>query len=157
MYFWWLHTVPRPKRTINQGCLDKNCENATGTDETSFAAKTRKSKRSYPFARYILAGSEVRGNLTRPHYLAWEEFIFSTKIKMSVQENSMIKIDFTLFCGNYSLVAFADKSTAKGQLISKCIFGAIVWTKKATKFFSRISALASKKMSNQKNKDTLLH
>ena len=39
----------------------------------------------------------------------------------------------------------------KGQLISKCLFGAIVWTKKNNDFFSRISALASKKRSNQKS------
>ena len=38
----------------------------------------------------------------------------------------------------------------KGQLISKCPFGVIVWTKIPTKFFSRISALASKKRSNKK-------
>ena len=36
---------------------------------------------------------------------------------MSVQENSMVKIDFTLFRGNYSLVACADKSTAKWNLV----------------------------------------
>ena len=35
--------------------------------------------------------------------------------------------------------------TTKGQLISKGLFGVIVWTKKPTKFFLRISALASKK------------
>ena len=39
----------------------------------------------------------------------------------------------------------------KGQLISKCLLGVIVWTKKPTKFFSRISAIASKKRSNQKS------
>ena len=45
---------------------------------------------------------------------------------------------------------------AKGQLISKCLFGAIVWTKKLTKF-SWISAQASKKRSNQNDKGTLLY
>ena len=44
----------------------------------------------------------------------------------------------------------------KGQLISKCLFGAMVLTKKPTKFL-RISALASKTRSNQKNKGTLLY
>ena len=83
------------------------------TDGMSFAAKARKSKKSYPYVRYILAGSEDRKNLTKPHYLAWEEFIFSTRIKLSVQENSMLKIDFTIFRGNYGLVACADKSTAE--------------------------------------------
>ena len=41
----------------------------------------------------------------------------------------------------------------KGQLISKGLFGVIVTTKKPTKFL-RISALASKKSSNQ---ETFLH
>ena len=86
-------------KIIQEVGLDKNPENAT--DERSFAAKARKSKKSYPYALYILAGSEDHKNLTKPHYLAWEEFIFSTRIKLSVQENSMLKIDFTLFCGNY--------------------------------------------------------
>ena len=45
----------------------------------------------------------------------------------------------------------------KGQLISKCLFGVIVWTKKNSEIFSRISALASKERSNQKNKGTLLY
>ena len=40
----------------------------------------------------------------------------------------------------------------KGQLISKGLFGVIVSTKKPTKFFLRISGLASKKRSDQKIK-----
>ena len=44
----------------------------------------------------------------------------------------------------------AAQSSAKGQLISKCPFGLIVWTKIPTNFFSKISALASKKRLNQK-------
>ena len=95
-------------KIIQEVGLDGNA-----TDGISFAAKARKSKKSYPYALYILAGSEDRKNLTKPHYLAWEEFIFSTRIKLSVQENSMLKIDFTLFRGNYGLVACADKSTAE--------------------------------------------
>lgn len=98
-------------KIIQEVGLDKNPENAT--DERSFAAKARKSKKSYPYALYILAGSEDHKNLTKPHYLAWEEFIFSTRIKLSVQENSMLKIDFTLFRGNYGLVACSDKNTAE--------------------------------------------
>ena len=45
----------------------------------------------------------------------------------------------------------------KGQLISKCPFGVKNFFQKTNKFFSRISALASKKRSNQKNKGTLYH
>ena len=45
----------------------------------------------------------------------------------------------------------------KGQLISKGLFDVIVWTKKNNEIFLRISALASKKRSDQKNKGTLLY
>ena len=38
----------------------------------------------------------------------------------------------------------------KGQLISKCLFGVIVFDQKNNKIILRISALASKKRSNQK-------
>ena len=46
---------------------------------------------------------------------------------------------------------FVPETQTKGQLISKGLFGVIVWTKTSTKFILRISALASKKRSNQKN------
>ena len=108
--------TPNPQefdKIISDIGLDKNLENASGAVGTSFAAKAKKAKRSYPFALYILAGSENRESLTKPHYMAWEEFIFSTRIKMSKQESSMLKIDFTIFRGNYGLIACADKNTAK--------------------------------------------
>ena len=108
--------TPNPEefdKIISDIGLDKNLDINSGAAGTSFAAKAKKAKRSYPFALYILAGSEDRESLTKPHYMAWEEFIFSTRIKMPRQENSMLKIDFTLFRGNYGLMACADKSTAK--------------------------------------------
>ena len=43
----------------------------------------------------------------------------------------------------------------KGQLMSKCPFGVFKSSKKPMTFFSRISALSSKKSSNIKNKGTL--
>ena len=108
--------TPNPEefdKIISEIGLDKNLGNACGAVGTSFAAKAKKAKRSYPFALYILAGSENRESLTKPHYMAWEQFIFSTRIKMSKQESSMLKIDFTIFRGNYGLIACADKNTAK--------------------------------------------
>ena len=108
--------TPNPEefdKIISEIGLDKNLEDASGAVGTSFAAKAKKAKRSYPFALYILAGSENRESLTKPHYMAWEQFIFSTRIKMSKQESSMLKIDFTIFRGNYGLIACADKNTAK--------------------------------------------
>ena len=45
----------------------------------------------------------------------------------------------------------------KGDLIPKCPFGITKSTKKTNQIFVRISALASKRRSNQKNKGTLYH
>ena len=50
-----------------------------------------------------------------------------------------------------------DSYQTKGQLILKYHFGAFKSSKKTNKLFSRISALASKKSSNQKNKGALHH
>ena len=50
-----------------------------------------------------------------------------------------------------------NHNNVKGQFISKCLFGTIVSTKTPTNFFLRISALASKKRSNQKSKGTSLY
>ena len=54
-------------------------------------------------------------------------------------------------------VVFQDLPSTKGQLISNCPFGAFKSTKKTNEIFVRISALASKKRSIQKNKGTLYH
>ena len=42
-------------------------------------------------------------------------------------------------------ILIQESEHVKGQLISKCLFGVILWTKKTNEIFSRISALASKK------------
>ena len=49
----------------------------------------------------------------------------------------------------------SNEYNSKGQLISKCLFGVIVWTKKPTKNLT-ISALEFKKWWNQQNKGTFL-
>ena len=56
----------------------------------------------------------------------------------------------------YGMQSFLP-AVAKGQLILKCPFGVFKSSKKLTKFFSRISGLASKEGSSQKNKGTLYH
>ena len=45
----------------------------------------------------------------------------------------------------------------KGQIISKCPFWCLQIIQKTNEFFSRISALTSKKMLSKKNKGTLYH
>ena len=67
---------------------------------------------------------------------------------------------FTILNGTPIILCFAIKGTtnrgltlmcAKGQLISKGLFDVIVSAKKTMNFFLRISVLASKKRSDQKN------
>ena len=64
------------------------------------------------------------------------------------------------YCQFYPLIMFTIYNKliqsnklipAKGQLILKCPFGVFKSPKKPNEIFSRISALASKKRSNQKN------
>ena len=51
----------------------------------------------------------------------------------------------------YPVVSLVLKFSAKGQLILKCPYGVFKSSKKNKEIFSRISALASKKRSNQKS------
>ena len=53
------------------------------------------------------------------------------------------------------LLIYLPSIFPKGQLILKCPFGVFKSSKKTNEIFSRISALASKKRSNKKNKGTL--
>ena len=59
------------------------------------------------------------------------------------------------YCDLFSKDSLLGISLLKGQLISKGLFDVIVLTKKKPTI--RISALASKKRSNQKHKGTLYH
>ena len=43
----------------------------------------------------------------------------------------------------------------KGQLISKCLFGVIVWTKKNNEILSRIYALAARAEERSEGKECL--
>ena len=52
---------------------------------------------------------------------------------------------------------FGGPIMVKGQLILKYPFGVFKSSKKSTKLFFKISALASKKRLNKKNKGTLHH
>ena len=58
--------------------------------------------------------------------------------------------------GKGGLISEGVLISVKGQLISKCLFGAILSTKKTTEFIKNF-ALASKKRSNERNKSALLY
>ena len=59
-----------------------------------------------------------------------------------------------MLCVKFEMLNFGS---SKGQLISKSPFGVIILAKKTNEIFLRISALASKKRSDHKNKGTLNH
>ena len=63
-----------------------------------------------------------------------KRILFLINVKFRQNESCRVKTLIRLIC----------HGTVKGQLISKCLFGAIVSTKKPTKFFLRISALAQR-------------
>ena len=62
-----------------------------------------------------------------------------------------------LTCWNVQSNIDMNLVCTKGQLILKCHFSVFKSSKKTNELFSRISDLASKKRSNQENKDTLFH
>ena len=67
---------------------------------------------------------------------------------------TLIKIGDIQYLNYHKVV---NSTMSKGQLILKCPFGVLKSSKKKHWIFSRISALASKQRSNQKNKGTLYH
>ena len=70
------------------------------------------------------------------------ELISFMSFTISIDDIVHSTLDFVNLCHLVS---------AKGQIISKGLFGVIVSSKKNNKIFLRISALASKKRSNQKS------
>ena len=77
-----------------------------------------------------------------------DDFIEHLRDNCSTEEDNEIKGIFN------AIETFLDANCDKGQLISKCSFGVFKSTKKSNEIFVRISALASKKRSNQKSSVT---
>ena len=75
-------------------------------------------------------------------------------LKNCQKESLIYTMGIIMFFNTMFLMTFYRYKHFKGQLISKCPFDVIVSTKIPTKKILRISALASKKRSNQKNKGT---
>ena len=84
-----------------------------GAGASSYASRAKKAKVHYPFALYILAGSEERKNLTLHHYVGYEEFLFNSVIRAGLEESSKIKIDFSIFRNTHGLIACVDEFTSQ--------------------------------------------
>ena len=100
-------------------------DQADGNEATgapNWASKVKKAKIDYPFALYVLAGSDERKNLTKPHYVEYERFLFNTIGKQVIEDNLKISIDFTIYQQSYGLVACCDESSSR-------------WVKTQTKAF----------------------
>ena len=106
---------------------------------STFTAKVKKPRIDYPFALYILAhtDTEERKNLTKPHYVEFEKFLFNTVCNRAVEDNLKISIDFTIFRGTYGLVAAVDENSSR-------------WVKTQTKAF-KYEALATRAYNRWEN------
>ena len=84
-------------------------------------------------------------------YFKCPECVFDTKEEETFEDHATENhpLSFGLFGEKYE-DSTTESIIIKGQLISKGLFGVIVSTKKSKQFFLRISALVSKKSSNQK-------
>ena len=83
----------------------------TGTPET-FASKAKKAKRFFPYTVFIVAGENHDESLDKRHYVAFQEFIWQARIKLTFEENQKVKIEWMQYHGSYGMVACDDKVTA---------------------------------------------
>ena len=80
----------------------------------TFASKAKKAKVDYPFALYIVAGSEEdRQPMTRAHFVEFEKYLFNIIGKAVFNDNLEINIDFTIWRGSYGLVAAVNDQSSQ--------------------------------------------
>ena len=110
-------TPPNPdaiREAINEiSGAEASGSNVDGANSVpSYVSKAKKARVDYPFALYILAGSEERKNLTLHHYVGFEEFLFNSILKAEKEESSKIKIDFSIFRSTHGIVACTNEYTS---------------------------------------------
>ena len=103
---------------------------------------------SYPFSLCPYPPFSTDINFFLPLILYSLGVIFSSPSLSNLIKLGICSINVLIELFLRMLLTFLSNGS-KGQLISKCLFGVIVGTKK-NEIFSRISALASKKWLNQK-------
>ena len=86
-------------------------EDQGGGAET-FASKAKKAKRFFPYTVFIVSGENTDESLDKRHYVAFQEFIWQARIKLSFEENEKVKIEWMQFHGTYGIVACDDKVSA---------------------------------------------
>ena len=92
--------------------LGQNNQGGTGGTET-FASKAKKAKRFFPYTVFIVSGEKEDENLDKRHFVAFQEFIWQARIKLTFQENEQVKIEWMQFHGTYGMIACDDKVSAK--------------------------------------------
>ena len=93
-------------------------------------------------------------------YVLCNKRVHRKKLSVTFIETLLIHAHLVLLpgiCRIFGIWTVKSGTRTKGQLTSKCLCDVLVSTKKNKENFIRISALSSKKWSNQKNKGTLLH
>ena len=110
-------TLPAPSfEELNEVCTQMSQElgNLDETEATgdSYASKTRRVRKFYPYTVYVVCGDATREYLEKNHYVGFENFIFQAKTKLSFEENKDLLIDWCLYKGSYAMVACANKKSA---------------------------------------------
>ena len=78
----------------------------------TFASRAKKAKRFFPYTVFIVSGENTDESLDKRHYVAFQEFIWQARIKLTFEENEKVKIEWMQFHGTYGMVACDDKATA---------------------------------------------
>ena len=100
--------------------------------EESYLSKAKKIKRFYPYTVFIVAGETVDLPLTQRHYVAFEEFIWQKRIKLSMEENEKLTIEWMSFHNSYAIAACESKETGLWVKASAHVFK---WEDKTTRAF----------------------
>ena len=80
----------------------------------TFASKAKKAKVDYPFALYIVEGSDEDCQpMTGAHFVEFEKYLFNTIGKAVFNDNLEINIDFTIWRGSYGLVAAVNDQSSQ--------------------------------------------
>ena len=99
---------------VHQESMDSENEQGAVGGTSTFASKAKKAKVDYPFALYIVAGTDQeRKPMTRAHFVEFEKYLFNTIGRAVVDDNLEISIDFTIWRGSYGLVAAVTDASSK--------------------------------------------
>ena len=92
--------------------MSKELDLKADGDGISYAAMLRARRKIYPYALFILAADSAKENLSKPHFDAFQDYVFHARIKLTAEENGKLIIDWMVHKNYYGVAACTSKETA---------------------------------------------